>query len=325
MHAIRSFESQAAGEAATTVTIEMLKDWTPEGAATIKTRLRELVSNVGRIGQVGFFANSPEGFAKMHNELKTGVELSKEQEQGHCNRTHLPIERVRSLMLQQYDLNDRGFLFSFYTDVETRTILTLEYHVVDIDFDVDSILAMPPAMVQTIHDARRTIVQVQEPVNDDGRNREIEVFLNEGRDALMIEAYKQFIVQTVGVAEESIDSMLSIFDELPSGTGRLNLTRDPVSGSIEFLVGSEDSLMPLGQYLQSRSAASADGQDAEDVDETDAVDFTDPVDPTADGQDADVVDGISSAMQGIQLDEMDRFNVKVQGHVFSFVSFSCED
>ena len=58
------------GEAETEgVTVDMCRDWSPEGAATMKARMRRMVQDSGRLGRFGFCDGTKAGFKKMHNQL----------------------------------------------------------------------------------------------------------------------------------------------------------------------------------------------------------------------------------------------------------------
>ena len=288
MQMIKSFPSQSLGEAATTITVSSLKDWSPEGAAYLKMRLTEWVQNDGMLGgRVGYHP-SDQGFAKLHADLKNVLKDSLTQQTNHMKRTvSLPLDRVQKLILLQHAANDHGLLFNFYTDVETRGHLFTDYAVVvdGMSFDFDSPIRTAPDVVEWMTDTRRTIIRTDEDLRAPGQELSIEFFMNRGEDAGMLLAWKDLVGISAGLSEASIDSVMSLFDDLPPDTGILRLERDPTSGEFSFLLGDDEQLHTLLEHLEARSGQDApdatEGTDPEDThqdgpEETDPVEDTDP-------------------------------------------------
>jgi len=246
------------GEAATEgVTVDMCRDWSPEGAATMKARMRRMVEDSGRLGRFGFCDGTNAGFEKMHNELLELKTQSDAVERDHCNRTKLPVERVRELVLFQHSANDRNLLFSFFTDPSTRTVLTVEWALVDMEFNMQTVRRMSQSIIELMHDARRVVLSVDSPVqtpwNVSSPDAKINFYLNDGRDAEMLFEYKAFLVSQVGFAEASIDLMLDVFHSLPAGAGKMKLQRDPQTSALSFFVDNGHGFVPLVEHLEAKS------------------------------------------------------------------------
>ena len=122
--------------------------------------------------------------------------------------------------------------------------------------------------------------------------------MNRGEDAGMLLAWKDLVGISAGLSEASIDSVMSLFDDLPPDTGILRLKRDPTSGEFSFLLGDDDQLHTLLEHLEARSAQ----------DTPDATEGTDPDDKSQDGpEEADPVEDTDPQQTGphVNFNEMD--------------------
>lgn len=291
--------SQSVGEHATSITVASLKDWTVEGAAYVKMRLTEWVQNEGALGTR--FAKMPEeGFAAFHADLKRLLKDALTQQTAHLKRTvSLPLDTVQRMILLQHAANDLGILFNFYTDIETRTHLFNVYAVVDdFEFDVDVLMRTPPEVLNPIMDERRTLIKTQESAHNLGREMSIEFFLNLGQDVDMFHVWKAFVSINAGLSEASIDSVVSLFNDLPADTGVLRLERNSATGEFSFLFGSDGQLHTMLEHMESRAnqgASEATDCMGPGVANQDGTEETDPIDVT----------DLDHAKSDVNLDGMD--------------------
>ena len=86
---------------------------------------------------------------------------------------------------------------------------------------------------------------LQTPWNVSSPDAKINFYLNDGRDAEMLSAYKTFLVSQVGFAETFIDSIVEEFHSLPAGSGKLKLQRNSQTGALSFFVDKGDGFVPL--------------------------------------------------------------------------------
>ena len=209
--------------------------------------MRRMVQDGGRLGQVFFCGGSNEGFKQLHTELKKVKSDAEQRENEHCKRTTLPVQFVRDLLLRQLAANDHNMLFSFYTDPETRKVLTLEWSLVDVEFNVQTLLRMPQEITDWMDRSKRVILTVDSPAQapcqrGDACGMDVNFYLNNGCDAEILGAYKAFIAAEIGIAEASrIEDMIKIFNKLPvwgvtEDNARLKLQRDPQTNLCNFFV-----------------------------------------------------------------------------------------
>ena len=277
--------TEALGEEATTVSLASLEDWTPSGAQAMKDKLRAWMVAGGRIGDLGM---TDADFTQTVSALWGLGRSCIEQQVDHVQRTGLSLGRVQQCMLEQHGANHSGFLYNFFVDQSTSKLVR-QWSVSYRPISLEIIQQLPASEVRALDSAKRVIVRICELPEEDAQgeiDRTIDFYCNENRDLEMLSVYQEFLVQSCGLTESTIDSMMGLFADLPHNDARVQLYKDPHTGNLSWNVGSADTMSSLADFLLQRQADAQEDTAQEDT--TLEIDDTDPVDAT----DAEVLEPV---------------------------------
>ena len=302
------------GEDGTTLTVANLEDWTKSGAQFAKGKMRAWMSAGGFMGRIGM---DDEGYTLTAHALRDYARACISQQVEHVQRTGLSLGHIQDMLLEQHAANHAGLLFNFFVEEEDRLIR--QYSVCDVAISLESINRLDSDQKAALEDVKRTIVKVSEKVGSDEHgqsDRTIDFYMNQGQDTNMLMAYQGVLSRSVGLSEETISSMVGLFDELPQDDGALRLSRDPSTGALSWSIGQGGELVNLHDWLMRRQANAGDSTSPEEED-TDPVDTTDGVGEMSVSNPVDTVeaspvntadtdgDSLSHAMGVMSLNEMD--------------------
>ena len=255
------------------MSVSQLDDVTPAGAALAKVKLLELVSSGGHLARINL--GEVEFERIVTRELPSVLRDALTQQTMHAQRTHMSVDRIQSLILQQHSANQCGVFMRFYTDETNRDKLITEFLVCDaIEIDLDLLSGLSGADAQIIEDLpKRVIMTIDETwkltPTEEGFDRTIEFFQNEGADEYVSECFKKILSKQFNFLEVTINSMCDM-----QNNERVRVQRDRTSSW-----GYAWSSVPTTDRHQT------DGNDqthqAHATDETDPIEDTDPVDGTA--------------------------------------------